>query len=101
MTIGSLEINHKQRQALLHGEPVTLTRSEYRLLVELASDPFKVFTKERLLHKVYRSSGGSLTLDSDAARLRSKLCAKGERFIINVWGVGYRLLDPPMREEKV
>ena len=56
-------------------------------------------TKEELLREVwnFRSLGRTRTLDSHACRLRSKLAVHGERFVLNVWGVGYRLVDavPP------
>ena len=55
-----------------------------------------MFTKEHLLREVwdFRSLGRTRTLDSHASRLRRKLAAAGEGvFVINVWGVGYRLLD--------
>ena len=55
-----------------------------------------MFTKEELLREVwgFRSLGRTRTLDSHASRLRRKLCATGHGpFIINVWGVGYRLVD--------
>jgi DNA-binding response OmpR family regulator len=54
-------------------------------------------TKEELLREVwgFRSAVRTRTLDSHASRLRRKLgaCAGGERFVVNVWGVGYRLLE--------
>jgi DNA-binding response OmpR family regulator len=37
--------------------------------------------------------GSTRTLDSHACRLRRKLGADGDRFVVNVWGVGYRLID--------
>jgi DNA-binding response OmpR family regulator len=37
--------------------------------------------------------GKTRTLDSHASRLRKKLSIDGNRFVINVWGIGYRLLD--------
>jgi len=37
--------------------------------------------------------GITRTLDSHASRLRRKLSAGDERFVVNVWGVGYRLVD--------
>jgi hypothetical protein len=37
-------------------------------------------------------------LDSHACRLRQKLCARGDRFVVNVWGVGYRLIDGEVAE---
>ena len=39
--------------------------------------------------------GGDADLDSHACRLRQKLGTAGDRFVVNVWGVGYRLVDGP------
>jgi DNA-binding response OmpR family regulator len=65
-----------------------------------------VWTKEELLRTVwgFRSPGATRTLDSHACRLRQKLGIEGDRFVVNVWGVGYRLVDPvpvadPLRAE--
>jgi DNA-binding response OmpR family regulator len=60
-----------------------------------------VHTKEELLRDVwgYRSLGTTRTLDSHACRLRRKLGAQGDSFVVNVWGVGYRLVDGPVLEE--
>ena len=41
-----------------------------------------------------RLLGTTRTLDSHACRLRHKLGVHGDRFVVNVWGVGYRLIDP-------
>ena len=40
-----------------------------------------------------RLMGQTRTLDSHAFRLRQKLNRSGDRYVINVWGVGYRLVD--------
>ena len=53
-------------------------------------------TKEHLLREVwdFRSLGRTRTLDSHASRLRRKLGAAGPgNFVINVWGVGYKLVE--------
>jgi DNA-binding response OmpR family regulator len=74
---------------------VTLAGKEYELLLKLITDPTRVFTKEHLLREVwdFRSLGRTRTLDSHASRLRRKLgAASSESFVLNVWGVGYRLL---------
>ena len=42
--------------------------------------------------------GTTRTLDSHACRLRNKLGVDGDRFVVNVWGVGYRLVDGPVLE---
>jgi DNA-binding response OmpR family regulator len=75
---------------------VALAGKEYELLLKLMSDPVRVFTKDQLLREVwgFRSIGRTRTLDSHASRLRRKLQAPGEGpFVVNVWGVGYRLLE--------
>ena len=79
--------------------PVALAGKEYELLLKLMTDPTRVFTKEQLLREVwgFRSLGRTRTLDSHASRLRRKLTAAAPTylFVVNVWGVGYRLLDRP------
>ena len=94
---GPLEVDPPSREVLLHGAHVALSQKEFALLRTLASDPRKVFTKEELLRSIwgYRSIGSTRTLDSHACRLRHKLGAYGDRFVVNVWGVGYRLVDAP------
>ncbi|MGZ6670652.1 MAG: winged helix-turn-helix domain-containing protein, partial [Solirubrobacteraceae bacterium] len=55
-----------------------------------------VFTREELLRSVWgQAFGSSRTLDSHVARLRRRLVDAGARgLLINVWGIGYRLIDP-------
>lgn len=95
---GPLEVDPPARDVRLHGERVALSQKEFALLRTLVSDPTRVFTKEELLRTIwgYRSRGSTRTLDSHACRLRHKLGAHGDRYVINVWGVGYRLVDAPM-----
>ena len=54
-----------------------------------------MFTREELLRSVWGlgSYAHTRTLDSHAARLRGRLQINGDRFVRNVWGVGYRLID--------
>jgi len=71
-------------------------RVRVRDTAKLASEPHRVFTKEQLLREVwgYRSLGRTRTLESHASRIRKKLCLDSEdRFVVNVWGVGYRMLE--------
>jgi DNA-binding response OmpR family regulator len=84
------------RTVKVEGLSVSLAGKEYELLLKLMTDPARVFTKEQLLREVwgFRSLGRTRTLDSHASRLRRKLAAAGPgTFVVNVWGVGYRLLD--------
>ncbi len=95
LRIGSLELDPMSRQVWVRGEPVPLSKKEYALLRALAGDPTRVFTREELLRGVwgFRAMGTTRTLDSHAFRLRQKLNGAGDRFVVNVWGVGYRLVD--------
>jgi DNA-binding response OmpR family regulator len=93
LTVGALEIDVSGHAVHVHGAPVQLRRLEFELLVHLASDPARVFAKHELLRAVwgYRSSGSTRTLDSHASRLRRKLESHGGRWVVNEWGIGYRL----------
>lgn len=94
LQIGPLTIDTAAHAVSLAGKHLELRRQEYELLLFLASDPRRVFHKHELLKGVwgYRSTGATRTVDSHASRLRRKLCAAGGRWVINEWGVGYRLI---------
>jgi DNA-binding response OmpR family regulator len=96
---GALEVDPPSREVRLHGERVVLSQKEFALLRTLVSEPTRVFTKEELLRSIwgFRSRGSTRTLDSHACRLRHKLGTRGDRYIVNVWGVGYRLVDAPLQ----
>jgi DNA-binding response OmpR family regulator len=95
LEVGPLRIESRAHAVSLDGQPVRLRRMEFELLAHLAADPGRVFAKDELLRAVwgYRCSGSTRTVDSHASRLRRKLDLDGSRrWVINVWGVGYRLL---------
>ena len=82
---------------------MSFAAKEFELLAKLATDPTRVFTKEELLREVWGfvALGRTRTLDSHASRLRRKLALAGaEDCVLNVWGVGYRLLgeDEALRQ---
>jgi two-component system, OmpR family, response regulator len=97
LRVGDLEVHPSSRRVLLRGTPIELSQKEFALLRTLATEPTKVWTKEELLRSIwgFRSMGTTRTLDSHACRLRHKLAVHGDRFVVNVWGVGYRLVDGP------
>jgi DNA-binding response OmpR family regulator len=101
LRVGELEIDPAARSTTLRGRKVELAAKEFALLRTLASAPTRVFTKEELLRDVwgFRARGSTRTLDSHACRLRQKLRRQGDQFIVNVWGVGYRLVDGPIESE--
>jgi DNA-binding response OmpR family regulator len=91
-----VRIDVRTRDVRVAGRRIYLSQKEYELLVQLAREPERVFTKEELLAEVwdYRAPARTRTLDSHASRLRRKLGAAGtgDTLVENVWGVGYRLL---------
>jgi DNA-binding response OmpR family regulator len=92
--VGALAIDTRAHSVTLEGRDVGLRRMEFELLVHLAREPERVFAKSELLRSVwgYRSGGSTRTLDSHASRLRRKLGSDhARRWVISVWGVGYRL----------
>jgi DNA-binding response OmpR family regulator len=95
LEVGELRIDRAARRVLVGETAVVLAAKEYDLLVKLAGDPTRVFTKEELLREVwgFRSLGRTRTLDSHASRLRRKLSAAGGDYVRNVWGVGYSLVN--------
>lgn len=95
---GELELDPAAREVRLRGARVALSQKEFALLRALVAEPTRVFTKDELLRSIwgYRTVGSTRTLDSHACRLRQKLGVYGDRFVVNVWGVGYRLVDGPI-----
>lgn len=95
--VGPLEIDPITREVRLDGGRIELSRKEFELLTLLAREPTRVYTRDELLREVwgFQAPGQTRTLDSHASRLRRKLAAGGHRFVLNVWGIGYRLAESP------
>jgi DNA-binding response OmpR family regulator len=93
--VGEIIVDPAQRKAWVREREVQLSNKEFSLLRTLASDPQRVFSKGELLADIwgYRTPARTRTLDSHASRLRRKLDPEHGRYVVNCWGVGYRLLD--------
>lgn len=94
ITAGDLVIDRQRREARLSGEVVNLTAKEFDLLAHFAGHPGQVFTRSQLLDQVwgYVHEGYEHTVNTHINRLRRKIepdPAK-PRYVITVWGVGYR-----------
>jgi len=93
-----LEIEPEKRLAVLDGTTVELTTMEYELLVLLASQPGKVFSRDAILNGLRGIDAQlfSRSIDILVSRLRQKLgdTAKQPRFIKTVWGSGYTFIGP-------
>lgn len=96
MSFGELSVSPDEGVIMLHGEPVHLTKTEFKLLVELASGPGKVFSRESLLEKVwgYDYFGDGRLVDVHIRRLRTKIepDPAEPRYVVTVRGLGYKLV---------
>ncbi len=90
--LGDLEIDSARRAVTVNGLPVNLRTQEFDLLLTLASQPERVFTREQLLEKAWGFDfyGQTRTVDVHIAQLRRKLTASQVK-IETVTGVGYKL----------
>lgn len=95
LSFGDLELIPDEGKVLREGEEVHLTKTEFRLLCELAESPGKVLSREALLDKVwgYDYFGDGRLVDVHVRRLRTKVEADpaNPRHVVTVRGLGYRL----------
>jgi DNA-binding response OmpR family regulator len=94
---GDLTIDVARRRVTLGGREVGLTPREFDLLLHFARRPGRVFTRIQLLEQVwgYSHDGYEHTVNSHINRLRAKIESDPARprYVITVWGVGYKLAD--------
>ena len=94
LTIGDLAIDVQAHQITRAGKQIALTRLEFDLLVALAKEPGRVFTRDALLSEVwgYRHSTDTRLVNVHVQRLRSKIehDAEHPEIVVTVRGVGYK-----------
>jgi DNA-binding response OmpR family regulator len=95
LRVGELTVDPSTRAVRLGGRSVRLSAKEFALLHALAVEPTRVLAKAELLRDVwgYASIGTTRTIDAHVCRLRKKLDGGSRAYVVNVRGVGYRLLD--------
>ncbi|MCU1377868.1 MAG: putative OmpR family two-component response regulator [Acidimicrobiales bacterium] len=95
LRFGDLEVVPDEGVVRRDGEEVHLTKTEFRLLCELASAPGRVFSREQLLERVwgYDYFGDGRLVDVHVRRLRTKVevDAANPRHVVTVRGLGYKL----------
>jgi DNA-binding response OmpR family regulator len=101
---GEIVIDLPTRCVAVAGTLLPLPAKEYGLLAKLATAPTRVFGKQELLRDVwgYRSVARTRTVDSHACRLRGRVAELTDTpYVVNEWGVGYRLMLPAFAERMV
>ena len=95
MAFGDLIISPEEGTVHLNGTEVHLTKTEFRLLVELGSRAGKVFSREALLEQVWGHDyfGDGRLVDVHVRRLRTKIepDPTSPRYVVTVRGLGYKL----------
>jgi two-component system response regulator MtrA len=94
ISVGDLKIDVQAHQLLRDGKQIQLTRLEFDLLVALAREPGRVFTRDALLSEVwgYAHSTDTRLVNVHIQRLRSKIERDPENpeIVITIRGVGYK-----------
>jgi len=94
LRIGNVEIDQVSHTILRNGQSIPLTRLEFDLIVALAKEPGRVFTREALLSEVwgYRPATDTRLVNVHIQRLRAKVEENPEdpKIILTVRGVGYK-----------
>ena len=94
ISIGDLVIDQMEHKVLSDNKEIPLTRLEFDLLVALAKEPGRVFTREALLSEVwgYQHAADTRLVNVHVQRLRSKIevDADNPKYVLTVRGVGYK-----------
>lgn len=88
-----MKIDRESRRVFIEGHEVNLTAKEFDLLELLATNPDKVYSREKLLNLVwgYDYPGDARTVDVHIRRLREKIekLPSNPKYVYTKWGVGY------------
>lgn len=89
LKIGELEINREEYTVYRKGKPLSLPKKEFELLLFLAAQPGKVFSRDVLLEQVWGTDVHVVdrTIDVHVRKLREKI---GKKWIKTIQGVGYK-----------
>lgn len=94
MSFEGLQIDVDKRKVLLHGNKVELSPKEFELLVLMASNPGRNYSRTELLNIIwgYNFDGYEHTVNSHINRLRAKIESDmaHPNYILTTWGVGYK-----------
>ena len=97
LAFGPIRVSTRDRSVLAIDIPVSLTPTEYRILVLLLREPGRIFSREQIIDRVFGQDfdGFDRTVDTHIYSLRRKLekPLNGTRYIHTIYGMGYKLGD--------
>lgn len=98
LSFDGLLLDTEKHKITLHGKPINLTSSEYKLLHTLMASPGRVFSRDELLSRFYERGEVVVdrVIDVHIGKLRQKIEADSTNpsFIHTVRGFGYKFADP-------
>jgi DNA-binding response OmpR family regulator len=97
LRVHDIEIDPARRRVVVGGTPVELTTQEFNLLHLLAAHPGIVFSREALLARIWKDETHvtGRSVDTLVKRLRQRIEASPAepRYVLTVWGAGYKMAD--------
>lgn len=103
LCVGKLSVNLLAKQAMMGSREIRLTRTEYAILKLLMENPNKAIAKSVILDRISEETPDctETSLKIHVSNLRKKLReAGGGDCIEAVWGIGFRLLEPPAASDE-
>ncbi|MYZ37169.1 MULTISPECIES: response regulator transcription factor, partial [unclassified Streptomyces] len=98
LSVGTLTVDPARHEVSVGGLPVVCTPGEFRILAAMATEPDRVFTRQRLLEELHGFDKyiSDRTVDVHIMHLRKKIERAPRRPVrlLTVFGVGYKLTDP-------
>ena len=93
----ALQRIHKEKSVTVDGEPISLTPTEYEILLLLMRDPGQVFSPKAIYRKIWQDNGygSENTIAVHIRHIREKLeiDPANPRYLKVVWGQGYKLVE--------
>ena len=97
LRVGELVVDQSRMRASVGGRPVDLTATEFQLLTALARSPGRVFTRSQLLDALHGVAleAYERAIDAHVKNIRRKLepDPRRPRYLLTVYGVGYKLAE--------
>jgi DNA-binding response OmpR family regulator len=97
VTVGDVEIDPSRMRVAVAGHPIDLTATEFQLLLAMARQPGRVFTRSQLLDAIHGEAFDAYerAIDAHVKNIRHKIepNPRSPRFIQTVFGVGYRFAE--------
>ncbi|MFD5780347.1 response regulator transcription factor [Streptomyces sp. NPDC126933] len=104
LSVGTLRVDPARHEVSVGGTPVECTPGEFRILAAMATEPDRVFTRQRLLEELHGFDKyiSDRTVDVHIMHLRKKIEPAPRRpaRLLTVFGVGYKLTDPAKKARR-